>query len=93
MYSGFLPKGLTEEDLSPDDDGDEQESDVDKEKEGKKTESCDEKLSSARESKASVVDAQPTSTVSDANSESPTCSLPGISQEMWQVCCFGVLAL
>ncbi|XP_018536519.1 protein FAM204A isoform X1 [Lates calcarifer] len=73
MYSGLLPKGLTEDDLSPDD----EEDDV----EGKKTEKSE---SSAGENISSVVEAQSAHTASDADSGSPTCSMPGISQEMWQ---------
>ncbi|KAM9847350.1 protein FAM204A isoform 2-T2 [Aulostomus maculatus] len=75
MYSGLLPKGLTEDDLSPDEEGDEQERDVEEEEKGsKKRESSAEKLSSDGENHGSVVETQST----------PTCSLPGISREMWQ---------
>lgn len=73
MYSGLLPKGLTEDDLSPDDDEENVE-----EKEG-------EKLSCERENAASSSEeVQPTVNASDTGVEA-TCSLPGISQEMWQV--------
>lgn len=85
MYSGFLPKGLTEEDLSPEED--EQERGVEEQREGEDTETCRGKLISAGKNKDTLVDAESLPTISDANSESPTCSLPGISQEMWQVCC------
>lgn len=72
MYSGLLPKGLTEDDLSPDDDEENVE-----EKEG-------EKLSCERENAASSSEeVQPTVNASDTGVEA-TCSLPGISQEMWQ---------
>ena len=82
MYSGLLPKGLTEDDLSPDDEEDEQEDDVEeRRREGKK-------LSSSRENTDSVVETQSTQAPSDADSDAPTCSMPGISQEMWQVCQF-----
>ncbi|XP_070697298.1 protein FAM204A isoform X2 [Pempheris klunzingeri] len=69
MYSGLLPDGLTEDDLSPDDEG---------ESEGEKCES------SARENTGSVEEAQTIQAAGDADSDLPTCSLPGISQEMWQ---------
>lgn len=59
MYSGLLPKGLTEDDLSSDDE---------------------------EERGGSVVEAQPSHAAPDAGSVSPTCSMPGTSQEMWQVC-------
>ncbi|XP_071337473.1 protein FAM204A isoform X2 [Trachinotus anak] len=79
MYSGLLPRGLTEDDLSSGDEEDEQEDDV----EEKNTE--DEKFeSSAGKKLSSVVEAQSTHTAGDAHSGSPTCSMPGISQEMWQ---------
>ncbi|XP_026211350.1 protein FAM204A isoform X2 [Anabas testudineus] len=80
MYCGLLPKGLTEDDLSSDDEEDEQE----KTREGEKSEISDDKLSSAEENTGSVVEAQSSPTVSDAESGSPKCSMPGISQEMWQ---------
>lgn len=83
MYSGLLPNGLTEDDLSPDD---EEENDAKKMSEGEKCEISGEKLSSAGENTGSVVEAHPSHTGSDADSDSPTCSMPGISQEMWQVC-------
>ncbi|XP_040904984.1 protein FAM204A isoform X2 [Toxotes jaculatrix] len=76
MYSGLLPKGLTEDDLSSCDGEDEQEDDAEKKAEGEKCES------SAGVNISSVVETQSTHTASVA--DSPTCSLPGISQEMWQ---------
>lgn len=75
MYSGLLPKGLTEDDLSPDDEDEEEE---------KRTDG--EKWSSAGENTGSPVEAKPNNTAPDADTELPTCSLPGISQETWQVC-------
>ncbi|XP_044071228.1 protein FAM204A isoform X1 [Siniperca chuatsi] len=84
MYSGLLPKGLTEDDLSPDDEEDEQDDDVEEKREGEKCESSAEKLRSAGENTDSVVEAQSTHAAIDADSDSPICSLPGISQEMWQ---------
>uniref|UniRef100_A0A3B4YB91 Family with sequence similarity 204 member A n=1 Tax=Seriola lalandi dorsalis TaxID=1841481 RepID=A0A3B4YB91_SERLL len=79
MYSGLLPKGLTEDDLSPGDEEDEPEDDV----EEKRTE--DEKFESTAGVKlSSVVEAHSTHTAGDADNDSPTCSMPGISQEMWQ---------
>ncbi|XP_035519602.1 protein FAM204A isoform X2 [Morone saxatilis] len=81
MYSGLLPKGVTEDDLSPDDQEDEQGDGVDgrkeEEEEQKKCEGSAEKLSSVGEK-------QSTHAASDADSDSPTCGIPGISQEMWQ---------
>uniref|UniRef100_A0A3P8UDK8 Family with sequence similarity 204 member A n=1 Tax=Amphiprion percula TaxID=161767 RepID=A0A3P8UDK8_AMPPE len=80
MYSGLLPKGVTEDDLSPDEEAEQK--DVEERREGEKGSA--ENLSSAAENTSSVVETQPTHTASDADSESPTCSMPGISQEMWQ---------
>ncbi|XP_031140112.1 protein FAM204A isoform X3 [Sander lucioperca] len=80
MYSGLLPKGLTEGDLSPDD----EEDDVEEKREVENCEISAERLSSAGENTGSVVEAQSTHTGSDADSDSLTCSMPGISQEMWQ---------
>lgn len=82
MYSGLLPKGLTEDDLSPDEE---------EQREVGKCESSAEKWSSAGGNTGSMVEKQSTHTVTDADSESATSSLPGISQEMWQVCCFAVI--
>lgn len=70
MYSGLLPKGLTEDDLSPD-----EEEDVGEER--------SEKLESKKEHAASSLEAQPGASGWDANSEVPS-SLPGITQDMWQ---------
>ena len=67
MYSGLLPKGWTEDDLS------------DEEQE----EAVEEKRTMEEKCESSVMrDAPVTPTVTG----SPTCSLPGVSQDMWQVC-------
>lgn len=86
MYSGLLPKGLTEDDLSSDDGEDNQENDAEKTRQGEKCEISGEKLSSVGENTGSVVEAHSSHTTSDADSDNPRCSMPGISQEMWQVC-------
>lgn len=81
MYSGLLPQGLTEDDLSPDDDEDEQGGDAEKTMTGgEKSES------SVVNSNFSGEDTQTNSAAGDAHIENPTCGMPGISQEMWQVC-------
>lgn len=91
MYSGLLPKGLTEDDLSPEDEGVEQEDDVEeKRRVGENCEGSAEKLNSTVENTSSVVEAQSTAAATDADSEYPTCSMPGISEEMWQVSGFSV---
>lgn len=92
MYSGFLPKGLTEADLSPEDEEVEQEDDVEERRRrvGEKCEGSAGKLNSTVESTSSVVEARSTAAAGDADSEYPTHSMPGISQEMWQVCGFAV---
>ncbi|KAG7511587.1 hypothetical protein JOB18_004508 [Solea senegalensis] len=79
MYSGLLPKGLTEKDLSSGDEEDEQEVGVEEKK--SEEEMCE---SSARTNSTSLMDPLSTHAASDAHSDSPTCSMPGISQEMWQ---------
>uniref|UniRef100_A0A8C6UWF1 Family with sequence similarity 204 member A n=1 Tax=Neogobius melanostomus TaxID=47308 RepID=A0A8C6UWF1_9GOBI len=75
MYSGLLPKGFTEDDLSPDEE----------ENVGEEEEERDEKLRPKEENAASSVEAVQAVSVSgwDANNEAQ-CSLPGISQDMWQ---------
>ncbi|KAK2824011.1 hypothetical protein Q5P01_021186 [Channa striata] len=83
MYSGLLPKGLTEDDLSPDDEEDKQEN-VGERREGGKWEISGEKLGCVGGNTGSLVEKQSSQTVSAADSDSPTCSVPGISQEMWQ---------
>lgn len=80
MYSGLLPKGLTEDDLSPDD----EEEDVEEKREGAKSENCAQKLSCAGGSAHSVLEAQSTQATSNVDSDSTTSSMPGISQEVWQ---------
>lgn len=75
MYSGILPKDLTEDDLSPD----EEVGDV--EGTGGR---------SAGKSK-SVLETQSNPEATNIDSNDPTCGLPGISKEMWQVCRFGYI--
>ncbi|KAK9541843.1 hypothetical protein VZT92_001861 [Zoarces viviparus] len=79
MYSGLLPKGLTEDDLSPDDEEDA----VEEKREGDKCKGSAEKFISAGENTTtSAAEAQSTHTACDADSDSS--SMPGVSQEMWQ---------
>nr|XP_057920389.1 protein FAM204A isoform X2 [Doryrhamphus excisus] len=73
MYSGLLPKGLTEDDLSPDDEEEERESQPN-----------DGRGSSARENYGAEPETPANPPVMDASIESQTCNLPGISQETWQ---------
>lgn len=83
MYSGLLPKGLTEEDLSPDEAQDDTEDDV----EGKtECEGSAENFDSTCENKGSGLEVQSTHTGPDTDSDPQKCSMPGISQDMWQVC-------
>lgn len=74
MYSGLLPKDLTEEELSPDEDEDEQEEDGKGTYEGK--------------SNSVVQQSIPEATNID---NFPTCGLPGVSKELWQVCRFSYI--
>lgn len=78
MYSGLLPKDLTEDDFSPDEDEDEQE---------EHGEGTPEK--SPGKSNSGVKQSIPETTNKDHNF--PTCGLPGVSKEMWQVCLFGYI--
>lgn len=83
MYSGLLPKGLTEEELSTDE---EEQETAGERREDDECEASATNFCSAGENTSSAVETQPTHT----NSDSPTCSMPGISQEMWQVCGLGL---
>ncbi|XP_040033727.1 protein FAM204A isoform X2 [Gasterosteus aculeatus] len=81
MYSGLLPKGLTEDDLSPD----EEEDAAEEEREGEKRRVSAEKLSSAGENTAVPPTEAPwTHTASDGGSDPATSGMPGVSHEMWQ---------
>lgn len=80
MYSGLLPQGLTEADLSSDN----EEDDVNKERENRKCESNAEKLSFSGENTDTNVEVQSPHTLNNSDGDAPTCSMPGISQEMWQ---------
>ncbi|XP_028325337.1 protein FAM204A isoform X2 [Gouania willdenowi] len=71
MYSWILPKGVTEDDLSSDDDV------VD-------GGSGAENVTFDAENSVSQAEKQSAVTVGDADTESPTCSLPGVPQESWQ---------
>lgn len=74
MYSGLLPKDLTEDDLSPDEEEDEQEENV----EG----TCERSAGKSN----SAVEAQLIPDARNIESNILTCGLPGVSKEMWQVC-------
>ncbi|KAM4729498.1 protein FAM204A [Anableps anableps] len=77
MYSGLLPKDLTEDDLSPDEEEkDESENAVENFSAGN--------LIRVAENRGSVDDGESTQTGNDVNADSKTCSMPGISKEMWQ---------
>lgn len=82
MFSGLLPQGLTEADLSPEAEDEDDVADV---KEFKSKSSL-ERLSEVEGNSGLVVEVDLSSTPNIQENESPTCSLPGIPQEMWQVC-------
>ncbi|XP_072247483.1 protein FAM204A [Leuresthes tenuis] len=82
MYSGLLPKGITEEELSPDEEEDAQGDDLEQNRDGKNGSA--ENFRCATENIGSVVEAQSTATDREADKDSPTSSMPGISPEMWQ---------
>ncbi|XP_063347539.1 protein FAM204A isoform X1 [Pelmatolapia mariae] len=72
MYSGLLPSGLTEDDLSSDDEED------------KPSDLEDEKRQFEKGSAKNTCSLEESQSTHTADSDSPTCSMPGISQEMWQ---------
>ncbi|XP_047668883.1 protein FAM204A isoform X2 [Tachysurus fulvidraco] len=72
MYSGLLPKGLSEADLSPDEE--EENTDEDKTRTGTETEKC------PAESDQNV---QNDSSSSSSSSSCPDNCLPGVSQDLW----------
>uniref|UniRef100_A0A096LVZ3 Family with sequence similarity 204 member A n=1 Tax=Poecilia formosa TaxID=48698 RepID=A0A096LVZ3_POEFO len=78
MYSGLLPKDLTEDDLSPDEEEkDEPENDV--------VENLSAgNLSHVAENTGFPDDGKSTQIRNDVDDDSRTCSMPGISEEMWQ---------
>ncbi|XP_032409968.1 protein FAM204A [Xiphophorus hellerii] len=78
MYSGLLPKDLTEDDLSPEEEEkDEPENDV--------VENLSAgNLSHGAENSVFPDDCESTQTGNDVDDDSRTCSMPGISEEMWQ---------
>lgn len=79
MYSGLLPQGLTEDDLSPDDDEDDHGGDAAETMTGgEKSERSVGKLNS--------INSATNAATGGAHIGYPTCSMPGTSQEMWQVC-------
>lgn len=83
MYSGLLPQGLTEDDLSPDDDDDESEQGDDAAETMTGSEKSQRSLGKLN---SSGEDTHTNSAAGGPHIEYPTCSMPGISQEMWQVC-------
>ncbi|XP_061601113.1 protein FAM204A [Cololabis saira] len=74
MYSGLLPKGFTDDDLSAD-----EEEDVDEEKLSAADAATAASLIPDLPASDSVIDAP-----IDALIDNPACSLPGVSQDMWQ---------
>ena len=86
MYSGLLPKGFTESDLSSDAEEDGQ----CEEEQGNTPNSSTENVRGiAGETSLTADGVDPSQTPADPQQdrEPPTDILPGISQEMWQVCC------
>ncbi|XP_028279302.1 protein FAM204A isoform X2 [Parambassis ranga] len=79
MYSGLLPKGVDEDELSTDDEEGEQADGVKQEREA---ENDSAKTAAANTSR--VEETESTFSAGDADDDSPTCSLPGVSQDMWQ---------
>lgn len=74
MYSGLLPKDISENELSPDEEEDEGEANV----EGTWERSAGKSNS--------VVEAQSIPEGRNIDLHFPPCGLPGVSKEMWQVC-------
>lgn len=74
MYSGLLPKDLTEDELSPDED----------EEDGEGT--CE-----SSPGKSNYVVQQSIPEATNIDNTFPTCGLPGVSKELWQVCRFSYI--
>lgn len=84
MYSGLLPKGLAESDLSSDDEEDRQ---SEQEQGDKPSCSTENGRNTAGRASLTAVEVDSSQTPADPQRSPPTDTLPGISQEMWQVCC------
>ncbi|XP_012705645.2 protein FAM204A [Fundulus heteroclitus] len=74
MYSGLLPRDLTEDDLSPDEE--EQQHDEEKQSAGH--------VSGVAENRGSLDDGKSSQTGNEAGNDSQTGCMPGTSREMWQ---------
>lgn len=85
MYSGLLPKGVTEDELSTDDEEGELADGVKEEREAE-----NDSATTAAANTSRVEETESTFSAGDADDDSPTCSLPGVSQGMWRVRCFDV---
>ncbi|XP_056147601.1 protein FAM204A [Lampris incognitus] len=79
MYSGLLPQGLTEADLSSDDDDS-----VQTQERGGTSKRYPENVNDVRQTSVSVEDVGTSCTLSDPESPSPKRGLPGISHDTWQ---------
>ncbi|KAJ3610616.1 hypothetical protein NHX12_022708 [Muraenolepis orangiensis] len=79
MYSGLLPKGVTESDLSSDDDSDRQ-----SEEEQGDAPNCSAEHVSDTAGQTSLTEVQVDLSPADPPRSPTTDHLPGISQEMWQ---------
>lgn len=82
MYRGLLPKGLTDLELSSDDEID----GVSQEAQSKSKGLVGSLQISEEEHCGASVEKEPFTANLIENDRSPDCSLPGISQGMWQVC-------
>ncbi|CAL8256982.1 unnamed protein product [Lota lota] len=81
MYSGLLPKGLTESDLSSDDEEDGQ---CEEEQGNKPNSSTENVRGKAGQTSLTAVEVDSSHTPADPQRSPPTDNLPGISQELWQ---------
>ncbi|XP_060727728.1 protein FAM204A [Tachysurus vachellii] len=79
MYSGLLPKGLSEADLSPDE---EEEDDTDEDKINKRTDPETEKCPAESDQNVQN-DSSSSSSSASASSSCPDSCLPGVSQDLW----------
>ncbi|KAG7334443.1 hypothetical protein KOW79_002850 [Hemibagrus wyckioides] len=80
MYSGLLPKGLSEADLSPDDE-EEKETPLQEDKQNTRTDTEIQKYPDESEQN---VQNDSSSSSSSSSSSPPESCLPGVSQDLWQ---------
>lgn len=84
MYSGFLPKGLSEADLSPDEEEENTQEKNIQEQNIQEENTQEEKLNTPTDK--CPAERERTVQTDSSSSSAPESCLPGVAEDLWQVC-------